>query len=97
MFDQKKLNMRQRRLVKFLKDYGFGLNYHPSEANVIADALSLKSWNKSTLMTRELDLIEQFKDLSLMCGVTTNSVTLGTLKLTIGILNEIRERVRSCM
>ncbi|KAI5396664.1 hypothetical protein KIW84_062758 [Lathyrus oleraceus] len=29
LFDQKELNMRQRRWLEFLKDYDFGLNYHP--------------------------------------------------------------------
>ena len=29
IFDQKELNMRQRRWMEFLKDYEFMLNYHP--------------------------------------------------------------------
>ena len=40
LFDQKELNMRQRRWLEFLKDYDFSLNYHPGKANVVADALS---------------------------------------------------------
>jgi len=40
LFDQKELNMRQRRWLELLKDYDFGLNYHPGKANVFADALS---------------------------------------------------------
>ena len=35
LFDQKELNMRQRRWLEFLKDYDFGLNYHPGNANVV--------------------------------------------------------------
>ena len=31
--------MRQQRWLEFLKDYDFGLNYHPGKANVVADAL----------------------------------------------------------
>ena len=42
LFSQKELNLRQRRWIEFLKDYDFGLNYHPSKANVVADALSRK-------------------------------------------------------
>lgn len=45
----------------------------------------------STLMARELDLIKQFRDLSLVCEVTTNSVRLGMLKLNSGFLDEVRE------
>ena len=31
LFDQKELNMRQRRWLEFLKDCDFCLNYHPSK------------------------------------------------------------------
>src|ERR1051325_3237616 len=50
LFDQKELNMRQRRWLEFLKDYDFGLNYHPGKANVVDDALSRKSLYMSMLM-----------------------------------------------
>ena len=43
LFDQKELNMRQRRWLEFLKDYDFGLNYHSGKVNVAADVLSRKS------------------------------------------------------
>ena len=36
--------MRQRRWMEYLGDYDFTLHYHPSKANVVADALSWKSW-----------------------------------------------------
>ena len=32
LFDQEELNMRQRRWLELLKDYDFGLNYHPGKA-----------------------------------------------------------------
>ena len=44
IFTQLDLNMRQRRWIEFLEDYDFTLYYHPSKANVVADALILKSW-----------------------------------------------------
>lgn len=91
LFNQKELNMRHRRLLEYLKDYNFSLSYHPSKANVVAYALSMKSLHVSTLMVREFDLIEQFRDLSLVCKMTPNNVKLGMLKLTSGILEEIRE------
>ena len=43
IFTQRDLNMRQRRWMEFLEDIDFTLHYHPSKANVVADALSQKS------------------------------------------------------
>ncbi|GJS97623.1 putative reverse transcriptase domain-containing protein [Tanacetum coccineum] len=42
IFDQKDLNMRQRRWIKLLSDYECEIKYHPSKANVVADSLSRK-------------------------------------------------------
>ncbi|KAI3777919.1 hypothetical protein L1987_47722 [Smallanthus sonchifolius] len=41
-FEQKELNMRQRRWLELLKDYDCEILYHPGKANVVADALSRK-------------------------------------------------------
>jgi len=86
LFDQKELNIRQRRWLEFLKDYDFQLSYHPEKANVVADALSRKSLHMFALMVKELELIEQFRDLSLVCELTPESVKFGMLKLTGNIL-----------
>ncbi|GJU81256.1 putative reverse transcriptase domain-containing protein [Tanacetum coccineum] len=40
IFSQKELNMRQRRWIKLFSDYDYKIRYHPSKANVVADALS---------------------------------------------------------
>nr|KAJ0187438.1 hypothetical protein LSAT_V11C900490520 [Lactuca sativa] len=42
LFNQKELNMRQRRWLELLKDYDCEILYHPGKANVVADALSRK-------------------------------------------------------
>uniref|UniRef100_A0A151UIE5 Retrovirus-related Pol polyprotein from transposon 17.6 n=1 Tax=Cajanus cajan TaxID=3821 RepID=A0A151UIE5_CAJCA len=91
LFDQKELNMRQRRWLEFLKDYDFDLSYHPGKANVVADALSRKSLHLSSLMIREMDLLAQFRDLSLTCEVTPSSVRLGMTRVTSELLREIGE------
>ncbi|CAJ2638227.1 unnamed protein product [Trifolium pratense] len=95
LFDQKELNMRQRRWLEFLKDYDFELSYHPGKANVVADALSRKTLHMSSLMVKELELIEEFRDLSLVCEVTSTSVKLGMLRLTNPFLEDIKERQKS--
>ena len=83
--------MRQRRWLELLKDYDFGLNYHPGKANVVADALSRKTLHMSLLMVKELELIEQFREMSLVVEVTSKSVILGMLKINNDFLDSIRE------
>jgi len=83
--------MRQRRWLKFLKDYNFQLSYHSGKAIVVADALSRKSLHMSALMVKEFELIEQFPDLSLVCELTPESMKLGMLKLKSNILEEIKK------
>lgn len=83
--------MRQRRWLEFLKDCDIGLSYIPGKANVAFDALSKKSLHMSMLMVQELELIEQFRDMYLVCEKTHYSVKLGMLKLTSGIREEIRQ------
>nr|GEW93234.1 retrotransposon protein, putative, Ty3-gypsy subclass [Tanacetum cinerariifolium] len=46
IFDQKELNMHQRRWIKLFSDYDCEIHYHPGKANVVADALSRKEWMK---------------------------------------------------
>ena len=38
IFQQKDLNLRQRRWLELLKDYDCDILYHPGKANVVADA-----------------------------------------------------------
>ncbi|GJT53397.1 putative reverse transcriptase domain-containing protein [Tanacetum coccineum] len=47
IFNQKELNMRQRRWIKLFSDYDCEIHYHLGKANVVADALSRKERVKS--------------------------------------------------
>ena len=89
--------MRQRRWLELLKDYDFGLNYHPGKANVVADALSQKTLHMSAMMVKELELIEQFRDMNLVCELTPQSVMLGMLKINCDFLDNIKEAQKSDM
>ncbi|MCI20281.1 retrotransposon protein, partial [Trifolium medium] len=49
----------------------------------------------SSLMAKELELIEEFRDLSLVCERMTKSVKLGMLKLTNTFLEEVIEKQKT--
>ena len=52
LFTQPDLNLRQRRWLELIKDYDMTLNYQPGKANVVANALSQKSYC-NTLMVEK--------------------------------------------
>lgn len=83
--------MIQCRWLEFLKYYDFGLNYHPDKVNVVVGTLSRKSLHMSTIMVRELEMIEQFIDMSLVYELTPQSMMLGMLKINNDFLNKIKE------
>ncbi|GJT51763.1 putative reverse transcriptase domain-containing protein [Tanacetum coccineum] len=61
ILNQKELNMRQRRWLELLSDYGCEIRYHLAKANVVADALSRKEREqplrvRALVMTIGLDL-----------------------------------------
>ncbi|MCI64607.1 hypothetical protein A2U01_0085865, partial [Trifolium medium] len=49
----------------------------------------------SSLMANELELIEEFRDLSLVCQSTTRSVKVGMLKLTNDFLEEVVKKQKT--
>jgi hypothetical protein len=46
IFTQSDLNLRKRRWLELIKDYNLEIDYHPGKANVVADALSRKSYGQ---------------------------------------------------
>nr|GEX13129.1 putative reverse transcriptase domain-containing protein [Tanacetum cinerariifolium] len=63
IFDQKELNMRQRRWIKLFSDYEYEIRYHLGKANVVADALRRKERAKPRQRLHGLDQqMEKKKD-----------------------------------
>ncbi|XP_035543106.1 probable LRR receptor-like serine/threonine-protein kinase RFK1 [Juglans regia] len=61
LFEQKNLNMRQRRWLELISDYQCNIKYHLGKANVVADALSRKSRADSSILSSEVN--------SLLCSM----------------------------
>src|SRR6185503_8865531 len=66
IFTQPDLNLRQRRWLELVKDYNLEIHYHLGKANVVADALSRKSYaNMAVAFQMPPELCEEFEQLSL--------------------------------
>ena len=67
LMTQRDLNLRQRRWLELLKDYDLVIDYHPGKANVVADALSRKSFTSSVLATFRVRpiLVDKIKQIQL--------------------------------
>src|SRR4051812_19397264 len=66
IFTQPELNLRQRRWVELIKDYDVGISYTPGKANVMADALSRKSYCNNLMLHQYQPLLhEEFRKLNL--------------------------------
>ena len=76
IFTQNELNMRQRRWLELVKDYDLEIHYHPGKANVVADALSRRSYvNMAIAFQMHQELCEEFEQLSLGFLHHTSSAT----------------------
>jgi len=78
--------------MEFLKDYDFQLMYHPGKVNVVADALSRKRIQTSSLMIKKQELIEDFRNLNLKVSISSNFISCNALVITNEFLKRVREK-----
>lgn len=89
IFTQSELNMRQRRWLELIKDYNLGIHYHPGKANVVADALSRKTYCATALVwPTQDDLCREIEKLKLTMVPTGN---LASLTVQPTLETQIRE------
>jgi hypothetical protein len=86
--------MRQHRWLELIKDYDIEIHYHPRKANVVADALSRKSYCNSLVAKERLpELHGEFEKLRIKA---CDSGYLNTLQVTYTLEDKIREAQKSC-
>jgi len=59
IFTQPDLNLRQRRWLELISDYDLGITYTPGKANVMADALSRKSYYNNLMLHQAQPLLHE--------------------------------------
>jgi hypothetical protein len=86
--------MRQRRWLELIKDYDVEINYHPGKANVVANALSRKTYCNNLMVREEQPALhEELEKLRL------EIVDLGQvneLQVTYDLEERIRTAQKSC-
>nr|AAV31295.1 putative polyprotein [Oryza sativa Japonica Group] len=89
IFTQPDLNMRQRRWLELIKDYDMEIHYHPGKANVVADALSRKSYcNMSEGRRLPRELCQEFEKLNL--GIVSKGF-VAALEAKPTLFDQVRE------
>ncbi|WVZ97861.1 hypothetical protein U9M48_043369 [Paspalum notatum var. saurae] len=93
IFTQNELNMRQRRWLELIKDYDLEIHYHLGKANVVADALSRKSYvNMAVAFQMPLELCAEFESLNL--GFVHHT-TVATFEAEPTLEQEIRKHQKT--
>ncbi|KAL4020700.1 hypothetical protein IC575_019481 [Cucumis melo] len=93
IFDQKELNLRQRQWLELIKDYDCTLEYHPSKANVVADALSRKSrLLKSALCGIRVALLSELRVSKAVVTVKDSGSLLAQFQVRSSLVAEIVRR-----
>ena len=83
--------MRQCRWMEYLEDYDFTLHYHPGKANVVADALSRKSWGVLvSVASREWQMLENVRQFRLQYSDHAQGA-LGSLVAMPSLLSRVIE------
>ena len=91
LLTQKELNLRQRRWLELIKDYGLIIDYHPEKANVVVDALSQKSFaTLAHICTTYVPLLLDMKALGLNLDYDGYGALLASFVVRPSLIDQIR-------
>ena len=94
IFDQRDLNLRQRRWLELLKYYDCTILYHPGKANVIADALSRKSMGSlAHIAVQKRHIVREVRN-CLNDGVVLSVTNTGTMLAHVQVRSFLVEKVK---
>ena len=94
IFDQRDLNLRQRRWLELLKDYDCTILYHPGKANVVADALNRKSMGSlAYIAVQRRHMVREVRN-CLNDGVVLSVTNTGTMLAHVQVRSSLVEEVK---
>ncbi|EOY03078.1 Retrotransposon protein, putative [Theobroma cacao] len=95
IFQQRDLNLRQRRWMELLKDYDCTILYHPGKANVVADAFSRKSMGSlAHISTGRRSLVKEIHslgDIGVHLEVAETNALLAHFRVRPILMDKIKE------
>src|SRR3954469_15754800 len=89
IFSQKELNMRQRIWIELITDYDLDIHYHPSKANVVADALSRLSCRLNSMILKEQPSLH--KEMEAFRMELVSEGFLASIELQPTLISQIKE------
>ena len=94
IFDQRDLNLRQRRWLELLKDYDCTILYHPDKANVVANALNRKFMGSlAHIAVQKRHMVREVRN-CLNDGVVLNVTNRGTMLAHVQVRSSLVEEVK---
>jgi ribonuclease HI len=93
-FTQTELNMRQRRWLELIKDYDMEIKYHPGKANIMAGALSRKTYCNNLMVKEEQPALHE--DLEKLRIEIMDHGQANELHVTYDLEDRIRIAQKSC-
>jgi hypothetical protein len=86
--------MRQRRWLYLIKDYDMEINYHLGKANVVADALSRKTYCNNLMVKEEQPALHE--ELEKLRVEIVDRGQANELRVTYDLEDRIRKAQKSC-
>ena len=91
LFTQKELNLRQKKWLELIKDYELIIEYHLGKANVVADALSRKSFmTLAHIHTTYVPLLIDKKALRISQDYDEHGALLANFIVRMSLMEQIR-------
>ena len=90
-FTLKEFNIRQPRWLELIKDYDCSINYHQGKANVVADALSWKSFGFSVaLLTTRKEIINDLERMGIEIVMGDFQVFMASLTIQPTLIEKFK-------